>query len=70
MGTYFAFEELEGKIGLVTFDTPGKKVNTLGQPVVEEFEQLLGDLEKKTFAGCSCEAVRRINSLPGRISRN
>lgn len=47
MGTYFQLEVIDGNIGLLTFDTPGKKVNTLGQPVVAELEQVIADLEKR-----------------------
>ena len=46
MGTAFRLEELDGKIGLLTFDLPGQSVNTFGQPVLQELENLLGELEK------------------------
>lgn len=48
MGTAFRLEELDGKIGLLTFDLPGQSVNTFGQPVLQELENLLGELEKRT----------------------
>lgn len=65
MGTYFAFEELDGKIGLVTFDTPGKKVNTLGRPVVEEFEKLIGELEKKDLKGLLFRSGKKDQFIAG-----
>lgn len=48
MGKFFHLEEIDDKIGVITFDTPGKKVNTLGQPVVAELEQVIADLEKRS----------------------
>ena len=33
---FFRFEELAGSIGLLTFDVPDKKVNTLSQAVLAE----------------------------------
>lgn len=48
MGSAFQFEEIDGNIGLVTFDVPGKKVNTLSQPVIEELAAVVADLEKRT----------------------
>lgn len=47
MGHFFQFEELPKKIGQVTFDTPGKKVNTLGQPVIDELTSVVETLEKR-----------------------
>lgn len=35
------------QFALVTFDQPGSRANTLGQPVQGEFENLLDDLEKR-----------------------
>ena len=35
MANAFRLEELDGKIGLVTFDLPDKKVNTLSQAVLQ-----------------------------------
>jgi 3-hydroxyacyl-CoA dehydrogenase/enoyl-CoA hydratase/3-hydroxybutyryl-CoA epimerase/enoyl-CoA isomerase len=46
--SFFQFEELDGGIGLLTFDCPGAKVNTLGQPIQEELEQQLTMLEGRT----------------------
>lgn len=42
------FEEIDGKVALVTFDLPDKKVNTLGQGVLAELLGLIGQLEKRT----------------------
>ena len=36
MANAFRLEELDGKIALLTFDLPGKSVNTFGQPVMQE----------------------------------
>ncbi len=40
-------EVLEGAIALVTFDQPNSRANTLGQPVLAEFERLLAPLSKR-----------------------
>jgi 3-hydroxyacyl-CoA dehydrogenase / enoyl-CoA hydratase / 3-hydroxybutyryl-CoA epimerase / enoyl-CoA isomerase len=48
MANAFRFEELDGKIGLVTFDVPEKKVNTFSQPVLQEWAALVGQLEART----------------------
>jgi 3-hydroxyacyl-CoA dehydrogenase/enoyl-CoA hydratase/3-hydroxybutyryl-CoA epimerase/enoyl-CoA isomerase len=48
MASAFRFSELDGKIGLVTFDLPDKKVNTLSQEVLKELAGLVGQLEKRT----------------------
>src|SRR5437660_12179711 len=48
MANAFQIEELDDHIGLVTFDLPGKKVNTLGQAVLMELGGLVGQLEKRT----------------------
>ena len=34
-------------IAILTFDVPGSKVNTLGQAVVAEIEEVLGQLESR-----------------------
>ena len=47
MSNAIQFEELDGKIGLVTFDMPGKKVNTLGEPVLREIAELVEQLETR-----------------------
>lgn len=45
-------EVVQGDIGLLTFDLPGSRANTLGQPVLAEFEQILTSLEgRKDLAG-------------------
>ena len=43
----FSFEELDGQIGLITFDTPDRPVNTLGKVVLEELSELTTQLEKR-----------------------
>ena len=43
----FRFEVLDGQIGLLTFDTPDKKINTLGRSVLQELEQLVTQLESR-----------------------
>ncbi len=48
MESAFRFEELDGRIGLVTFDLPGKKVNTLSREVLMELADLVAKLEKRT----------------------
>ncbi len=48
MANAFRLEELDGKIALVTFDLPGKSVNTFGQPVLQELSRLVDDLNKRT----------------------
>ncbi|MEO2048848.1 MAG: 3-hydroxyacyl-CoA dehydrogenase NAD-binding domain-containing protein [Pirellulales bacterium] len=45
MANAFQFEELDGKIGLVTFDLPDEKVNTLGKAIVSELAELVDSLE-------------------------
>ncbi len=44
----FQFEELDGKIGQLTFDQPEKKVNTLSQATFMELAQWVGQLEGRT----------------------
>src|SRR5262245_32131629 len=41
-------EVLDGAIALVTFDLPDSRANTLGQPVLAEFEALLAQLKGRT----------------------
>ena len=48
MGNALKFEELTGKVGLVTFDVPGQSVNTFSQPVLAELAQLVGELEHRS----------------------
>ncbi len=48
MSSVFHFEELDGQIGLLTFDLPDKKVNTLSEPVLEELGEYVGQLEERT----------------------
>src|SRR5438876_1560178 len=46
-GPALRLEILEGSIGLVTFDQPNSRANTLGQAVLAEWERLLGQLAKR-----------------------
>ena len=39
------FEVIHDQVGLVTFDQPGSRANTLGQAVLADFENLLPQLE-------------------------
>src|SRR5258708_9009726 len=48
MAGVFKLEELPGSIAVLTIDTPGKKVNTLGRVVLEELNQIVAQLEKRT----------------------
>lgn len=48
MASAFTLEELPSKVALVTFDLPGKKVNTLGQAVLLELFGLVKELAKRT----------------------
>ncbi|MFO0910783.1 MAG: enoyl-CoA hydratase-related protein [Isosphaeraceae bacterium] len=41
----FQWEVLEGRVGLITFDQPGKKVNTLAYAVLRELDVLLSRVE-------------------------
>src|SRR5262245_60862556 len=41
-------EVLSGNVGVVTFDLPGSRANTLGQPVLLEFLALLPQLAART----------------------
>ena len=48
MSETFRLEELDGKIALVTFDLPDKKVNTLGQSSLRELAALVAKLSQRT----------------------
>ncbi|MBX6312684.1 MAG: enoyl-CoA hydratase/isomerase family protein [Isosphaeraceae bacterium] len=48
MANAFRFEELDGKVGLVTFDLPDKKVNTMGQAVLMELAGLVQHWEGRS----------------------
>jgi 3-hydroxyacyl-CoA dehydrogenase / enoyl-CoA hydratase / 3-hydroxybutyryl-CoA epimerase / enoyl-CoA isomerase len=48
MANAFRFEELDGSIGLLTFDVPDKSVNTFSQPVLQELSRLVDDLAKRS----------------------
>ncbi|MDA1163607.1 MAG: enoyl-CoA hydratase-related protein [Planctomycetota bacterium] len=47
MSNVFRFEELDGQIGLLTIDAPGRKVNTLGRSVMAELAAIVDDLQKR-----------------------
>lgn len=47
MGVYFRIDESDANVVIITFDTPGKKVNTFGRPVVAELEEIVGALERR-----------------------
>ena len=40
--------DIKDGIGVITFDQPGSRANTLGQVVLGEFEQLLAELKRRT----------------------
>ncbi|MBM4070581.1 MAG: 3-hydroxyacyl-CoA dehydrogenase [Planctomycetes bacterium] len=48
MAAALRFEVIRDTIGLLTFDQPGSRANTLGQAVLAEFAQMLAALEKRT----------------------
>ena len=48
MPDVFKLEELPGPIAVLTFDTPDKKVNTLGRVVLEELGRIVAQLEIRT----------------------
>lgn len=48
MESAFQFEELPGPIGVVTFNTPGQKVNTFSRPVLDELNRVVEQLETRT----------------------
>src|SRR5258708_2990181 len=41
-------ETLGGDVGLLTFDLPGSRANTLGQAILAEFESVLQQLRART----------------------
>lgn len=47
MANCFELTELAGNIALLTFDTPEKKVNTLGREVLQEFSNLIEQLSQR-----------------------
>ncbi|MBS0263962.1 MAG: enoyl-CoA hydratase/isomerase family protein [Planctomycetes bacterium] len=48
MPNVFQLTELPGPIAVLTFDTPEKKVNTLGRAVLQELGQIVAQLEQRT----------------------
>ena len=48
MGDVFTFERLGDGVGVLTFDTPDKKVNTLGSAVLRELNVRLAEIEART----------------------
>ncbi len=47
MGNAFQIEWLDGGVGVITFDIPDKKVNTLSRGVLQELGALVGELERR-----------------------
>ena len=47
MANVFELTELDGKIALLTFDAPDKKVNTFGRPVLLELSEIIDQLESR-----------------------
>jgi 3-hydroxyacyl-CoA dehydrogenase/enoyl-CoA hydratase/3-hydroxybutyryl-CoA epimerase/3-hydroxyacyl-CoA dehydrogenase/enoyl-CoA hydratase/3-hydroxybutyryl-CoA epimerase/enoyl-CoA isomerase len=50
-GNALRLDTLEGNIGLLTFDQPGSRANTLGKAVQTEFETTLTELARRTDLG-------------------
>lgn len=48
MSQYLKLEILPGEIALLTFDTPGQKVNTFSAPVLKEFAEMAAELAQRT----------------------
>lgn len=48
MGQFLKLEPLEGGLALLTFDTPGQKVNTFSAAVLAEFSDMVAELAKRT----------------------
>ena len=46
MANAFQLDELDGRIALVTFNVPDKKVNTLSREVLQELGALAGRLAR------------------------
>jgi 3-hydroxyacyl-CoA dehydrogenase/enoyl-CoA hydratase/3-hydroxybutyryl-CoA epimerase/3-hydroxyacyl-CoA dehydrogenase/enoyl-CoA hydratase/3-hydroxybutyryl-CoA epimerase/enoyl-CoA isomerase len=44
----FRLDVRDGGIGVLSFDTPGSRANTLGQPILVELEQVLGRLSSRS----------------------
>src|SRR5262245_42288506 len=44
-GAALRLEIVDGNLGLITFDLPNSRANTLGQAVLTEFENLVSQLE-------------------------
>ena len=51
MTTAWHFEELDGPIGLLTIDLPGKPVNTLGREVLSELAEHIRQLGDRDDIG-------------------
>ena len=47
MSTAFQFETRDDRIGLITFDLPGQKVNTFSRQVLGKLSALVDDLERR-----------------------
>ncbi len=48
MGHHLKLESLTGGLELLTFDTPGQKVNTFSAAVLKEFDEVVAALSKRT----------------------
>ncbi len=65
MADAFRVEELDGKIALVTFDLPDKKVNTLGQPCSASWPAWWRSSRSGPTCGACCfRAASRGSSSP------
>ncbi|MEZ6048835.1 MAG: 3-hydroxyacyl-CoA dehydrogenase NAD-binding domain-containing protein [Planctomycetaceae bacterium] len=47
MSSAFKFEELDGSIGLITFDLEGQSVNTFSQKILQELTELIDSLSSR-----------------------
>jgi len=52
---------IQDGVGVITFDQPGSRANTLGQAVLAEWETLLSQLEKQT----ELRGVVLVSAKPG-----
>ncbi len=52
MSNAFSFELKASKIGILTFDLPGEKVNKFSTKVMHELEEQISDLEKNNQIKC------------------
>ncbi len=58
MASAFALDRRKDGVWVLTFDTPGEKVNKLSQQVMTDFGRVLDELEKELASGSSgCKAL-------------